>query len=86
MIFNKVKNLFEIFSPRGFMKIFFSEKDTDFDVYAIAIDEKSEFFVAKIDHKDMRRRFQTGSKSKSLTKKKKWEIFIFSTVPISGSA
>jgi hypothetical protein len=40
MIFNKVKNLFEIFSPRGFYEDIFSEKDEDFDVYAIAIDEK----------------------------------------------
>jgi hypothetical protein len=32
--------MFEIFSPRGFMKIFFIEKDEDFDVYAAAIDEK----------------------------------------------
>jgi hypothetical protein len=29
----------------------FREKDEDFDVYARAIDEKSEFFVAKIDYK-----------------------------------
>jgi hypothetical protein len=39
----------------------FKEKDEDFDVYAKAIDKKSEFFVAKIDYKDSRRRFQTGS-------------------------
>jgi hypothetical protein len=29
----------------------FSEEDEDFDVYARAIDEKSEVFVAKIDYK-----------------------------------
>jgi hypothetical protein len=36
----------------------FSEKDEDFNVYAIAIDEKSKLFVAKIDHKDLRKRFK----------------------------
>jgi hypothetical protein len=41
----------------------FSEKAEDFDVYARAIDDKSDFFAARIDHKDSRRRFQTGSKS-----------------------
>jgi hypothetical protein len=48
----------------------FREKDEDFDVYARAIDDKSEFFVAKIDYKDSRRRFQTGSHTSINTEKR----------------
>jgi hypothetical protein len=39
----------------------FSEEDEDFDVYVRVINKKSEVFVAKIDYKESRRRFQTGS-------------------------
>jgi hypothetical protein len=46
----------------------FREKDEDFDVYARAIDEKSKFFVAKIDYKVSRRRFQIGFKSNRFLK------------------